>query len=232
VKFALTVFLEPVGSEHLVEALAKALAPFDYNGDYRGEEVDVWAAWDRWWTPGGEGLPLKTDSLHDPRVWRDEDTVVAAPKGTIDFGASRQAAHEYAAGAWNAWAEIAAAHPGALPLAHFEAQGLDRAEAKGEWLSQPAVQAVAQAAATQEHPYFDFSLLLSDPVAVFSGEREDLLYRAAAESFATHAYITLDGQWLTEETGDRGWTAHAIAMAQYLDSLPDETVVVQIMCHF
>ena len=60
---------------------------------------------------------------------------------------------------------------------------------------------------------------------------EAFIARGAAESVATHAYVTLDGQWLSEYTGDRGWEVHVLAMTEYLDSVPDSTLVARVWCH-
>lgn len=212
------------------------LAPFDMN-DYRHGEYNPDATWDRWELRAAGALPLKDGYATDPRVvWleqRHSDAVaVIAPKESVDVDAIRGAARDHSAGAWDAWTEISRAHPGALPRPHFDALYGDRGEAETAYLLQPAVQAVAQAAATQQHPYFSFNLLLSDPVAQFSGDRETYLTEAAAEALATHAYVTLDGQWLTEYTGDRGWDAHVLALAEYLDTLPDDVMIARVHCHY
>jgi hypothetical protein len=235
VKFYTTVFLAPVSQELVVPALTAALAPFDMN-DYHREPFDPNAAWDWWRLPAHTVLPLKPDYIDDSRVVHavhpgEDAVVVAAPKGMVDFDAIRLAAREHAAGAWDAWAKVARAHPGAQPRTHFDAIYDEPGVAQQAYLLQPAVQEVAQAAATQRHPYFTFSLLLADPVAQFSGERDVFLARNAAESVATHAYVTLDGQWLSQYTSDRGWENHVLDMTDYLDSLPDNIVIARAWCH-
>jgi hypothetical protein len=234
VRFYTTVFLAPIEPALVVGALTAALAPFDMN-DYRREPYDPNATWDSWRLPEQSFLQLKPDH-RDPRVTRiassqGDPILVAAPKGTIDLEAIRGAARERALGAWNAWAEVARRHPEALPRGHFDAIHADRADAQQAYLLQPAVQEVAQAATTQQHPYFTFSLLLADPVATFSGAREVYLARAMAECLTTHAYVTLDGQWLCEYTDDRGSDAHMVAFTDYLDSLPDDTLIAHVVCH-
>lgn len=167
-KFHATVFLAPVGPESTMVALTAALAPFDLN-DYRCQPYDPDAAWD-WWrlTPVAE-LPLKPGRTDDPRVvrsdWPGQDPVVAAaPKGIVDFAAIRREAREEAAGAWDAWAALASAHPTALPRAHFAASHDDRAVAERAYLRQPAVQECAQAAAAGQHPYFTAFVAYLDSV--------------------------------------------------------------------
>jgi hypothetical protein len=194
VKFYTTVFLAPASQELVIPALTAALAPFDMN-DYRHEPFDPRATWDSWRLPERDVLPVQPEHVADSRALRvarpgERPVVVAAPKAIVDFSAIRRVAREHAAGAWDAWAEVARAHPGALPRAHFDAVYDDPGEAQQAYLLQPAVQEVAQAAATQQHPYFDFSVLLADPVVQFGGDREVFIARAAAESVATHAYVT------------------------------------------
>ncbi|GAA1819516.1 hypothetical protein GCM10009682_45080 [Luedemannella flava] len=233
-KYLATVCLPPTGQDSAADALVAALAPFDLNND-RDEPADIWAAWDWWAVPTHGALPLKPEHRGDPRVaWAELPdgnlVVLAAPKAAIDFATMRREAAEHAAGTWDAWAAVASAHPPALPRAHFDAT-CDPADAQRLYLLQPAIQEVALAAATQQHPYFTFPVLLADPVAQFSGDRDAFVARAAAVAFATYAYITLDGAWVTQFTDDRGWDAHVLAMTDYLDALPDDTVLAVVKCH-
>ncbi|GAA2350331.1 hypothetical protein [Dactylosporangium salmoneum] len=227
-KFYTTVFLDPVDPQGVVPALTAALAPFDMN-DYRGE-FDPTATWDRWRLPSHEVLPVRR-RWRGPRAARDGGVVFAAPKVIVDFDAMRRGARRHAAGAWDAWAAVVRAHPGALPRAHFEELHADRSAAQQAFMLQPAVQEVAQAAVTQRHPYFDFTVLLADPVAYFGVDRDAFIARAEATSVTTHAYVTLDGQWLSELTDDRGPEAHALAMTEYIGSVPDDTVIARVYCH-
>jgi hypothetical protein len=235
VKFYTMVFLEPVGIESFMATLTARLAPFDLRGD-ASELFDRGVGLDWWRLPQHDMLRLKEGKQGDPRIIRvaypeEVSVVAAAPKELVDFDALRHETFEHAAGTWDAWAELARTHPGALPRKHFDAIHDTRDEAQQAYLLQPAVQAFAQAAATQQHPYFTFNLLLADPVAQFSGERHAYLARATAESLATYAYLTLDGQWLTQFTDGRGWDAHVLAQSDYLDSVPDETVMTHVYCH-
>ncbi|BEL06416.1 hypothetical protein Q0Z83_046070 [Actinoplanes sichuanensis] len=230
-KFYTTVFLAPVGPELVVPALTAALAPFDYN-DYAHEPFDVDAAWDWWQLPQQSLLPLRPEYADDPSALRVGDgVVVAAPKRIIDFAAMRRSARDHAAGTWDAWADVVRAHPGALPRARFDEIHDDPESAQRAWLQQPAVQEFAQAAASQDHPYFTFSLLTADPVVVFAGDRGHFLARAAAQAIATHAYLTSDGRWFTEYTDDRGWDTHILEMDGHLDSVPDDAVIARVRCH-
>ncbi|MGI5176673.1 hypothetical protein ACQEVZ_10120 [Dactylosporangium sp. CA-152071] len=102
---------------------------------------------------------------------------------------------------------------------------------QSEFMLQPAIQEVARAAVTQRHRYFTFSVLLADPVTHFGDDRAAFIARASTQAFTTHAYLTLDGQWLTRHTEDRGWGTHVAAMTAYLDTLPDDTLIARVSCH-
>lgn len=165
------------------------------------------------------------------RVLGRRGSVVAAPKRVVDFAAMRSASRRHAEGAWAAWAMVLRFSPGAQPRSHFDDLHEDPAEAQSAFLRQPAIQEVALAATTQRHPYFSFSVLLADPVVHFGTDRAAFVARAEAQALATHAYLTLDGQWLSQDTADRGWDTHVAAMTQYLDALPDDVVIARVACH-
>src|SRR5262249_49380375 len=147
----------------------------------------------------------------------------AAPKAAIDFAALRNRAVRHAAGEFDAWAELAAAHPGTRPLSDFEGQR--------DWLAPPAVPAVATAAATQRPPYFTFSFLLADPVATLADGRDAHLARAAAQALSTYVYLTLTGDWHSQQTGTRGADQHAMALNSYLESVAPYTLLARVRCH-
>jgi hypothetical protein len=235
-RFYATIATHPASPELVVAAVSAALAPFELD-NYQREPFDPSAGWDSWSLDAGGLLKLRAEYADDPRQLRaapppdGSGSVVAAAKFMIDFDAIRGEARRYATGAWDAWAALDRAHPGARPRSQFVAQGLPREDAEREHLLQPAIQAVAQAAASQAHPYFTFQVLLADPVTYFAGDREEFAQTAEDQAFATHAYLTLDGEWLSPFTRDCSWAEHAHAMAAYVDSLPDDTVLAIVKCH-
>ncbi|GAA1552245.1 hypothetical protein GCM10009827_086210 [Dactylosporangium maewongense] len=223
-RYVTTVFLPALGGAPFAPALSAALAPYDLN-DYAHEPFDPAAGWDSWTLPSSDALPLRRWRRRDPAVVRlaPVGIVAAAPKRLVDFDEMRAAAGREASGAWDAWAKVVRTHPPALPRTHFTEQS--------EFMLQPAIQEVAQAAVTQRHRYFTFSVLLADPVTHFGDDRAAFIARASTQAFTTHAYLTLDGQWLTQHTADRGWDTHVAAMTAYLDTLPDDTLITRVSCH-
>jgi hypothetical protein len=222
VHFYATVFLPPTPQADVAAALAAALAPYDRN-DYTRGPYDPSATWDRWQPArGAAAFPLRHRGLDRLRPGRRR-AAFAAPKAAIDFTAVRDGAVRHAAGEFDAWAELVAAHLGTRPLSDFDGQG--------DWLAQPAVQAVAVAAATQRHPYFTFAFLLADPVATLADGRDAYLARTAAQALSTYVYITLTGDWFSEETDNRGADEHALALNSYLESVAPDTILARVRCH-
>ncbi|MET7396840.1 hypothetical protein ABZS66_25490 [Dactylosporangium sp. NPDC005572] len=220
-QFYVTVFLPPTPPADVAAAVAAALAPYDRD-DYTHGPFDPSATWDRWEPArAAAAFPLLPRGLDRLRLGRRR-VAFAVPKAAIDFAAVRDRAVRHAAGEFDAWAKLTAAHPGTRPLSDFDGQG--------DWLAQPAVQAVAIAAATQRHPYFTFSFLLADPVAALAEGRDAYLARAAAQALSTYVYITLTGDWLSEETGNRGADEHALALSSYLESVPPDTILARVRC--
>ncbi|MER7274672.1 hypothetical protein ABT369_09465 [Dactylosporangium sp. NPDC000244] len=219
--FYATVFLPPTSPADVPAALAAALAPYDRD-DYTRGPYDPSADWDRW-EPARDAaaFPLRPRGLD--RLLPGRRPAFAARKAAIDFATMRDRAVRHAAGEFDAWAKLTAAHPGTRPRSAFDGQG--------EWLAQPAIQAVATAAATQRHPHFTFSFLLADPVTTLADDRDTYLARAAVRALATYVYITLTGDWLSEATGDRGADEHAQALNSYLESVAPDTILARVRCH-
>ncbi|MFB9446808.1 hypothetical protein Dvina_24075 [Dactylosporangium vinaceum] len=220
--FYATVFLPPTPPAGVAARLAAALAPYDMN-DYTRGPYDPSATWDRW-APAGDGTAFRLRRRALDRLLPGRRRVAyAAAKAAIDFDAERDRAVRRAAGEFDAWAELAAAHPGTRPLSDFDGQS--------DWLAQPAIQAVATAAAARSHPYFTFQFLLADPVATFARSRDEHLALAAAHALSTYVYVTLAGDWCSETTDDRGADEHALALNVYLDSVSPDTVLARVRCH-
>jgi hypothetical protein len=222
VHFYATVFLPAMLPAEVATAIAAALAPYDCD-DYTHGTFDPWATWDSWEPArAATAFPLRPRGLDRIRPGRRR-VAFAAPKSAIDFAAMGDRAVRHAAGEFDAWAELSAAHPRTRPLSDFDGQR--------DWLAQPAVQAVAAAAATQRHPYFTFGFLLGDPVATLAGGRDAYLARAAAHALSTSVYLTLTGDWLSEQTGNRSADEHALALSAYLESVAPDTILARVRCH-
>lgn len=220
--FYATIFLPPTPPADITAALAAALAPYDAE-DYTRGPFDPSATWDRWEPArNAAAFPLLPRGLDRLRP-RRRRVAFAAPKATIDFAAARHGAVRHAASEFDAWAALIAAHPNTRPRSDFDGQS--------DWLAQPAIQTVATAAATQRHPYFTFQFLLADPVAALAGGRDAYLAQAATQALSTYAYITLTGDWLSQDTGNRGADQHAQALNSYLESVTADTILARVHCH-
>ncbi|WP_033821122.1 hypothetical protein [Kitasatospora sp. MBT63] len=112
--------------------------------------------------------------------------------------------------------------------------------AKREHLAQPLVQALAQYAIGGGDRHYPNSYLTQDPVALFACGERDFVERAAATAVPTYALLTLDGQWADpwnvrslgtprpeESEPDAYWR---LADA-YLRELPEDALIVQLLCH-
>jgi hypothetical protein len=232
-KYFATVCLAPVPTHEIVSVLTSAMAPYYIDTpDGKHSEIGQWD-WFRLRAPDS-GLLVRAGYERDVQVLRsldDPQEAVAAPKFMIDFDAVVAEERDRAAGSWDAWSAVTARHPQALPLTHFLASTDIEADAKRLHLSQPAVQELTKAAASQEHPYFNFSILLADPVVYYGADRDAFVAQAEAHAVATYAYISLDGRWHDQYTDNLSSDAHAAAMRRYLADLPDDAIIAIVRCH-
>ncbi|MEU6256357.1 hypothetical protein [Streptomyces sp. NPDC047043] len=243
-KFITTVCLPPTKPRKLPEAVAAAMAPYDHN------LTDDWnpvGEWDWWALGAGPGSAYLVLPAHDgdrrlvtpatvPRRKADLAPLgplecYGGPRGLLDFDAMRRrTAHRYDA-LWAAWDELTALHPPARPLTDFVARhesdpdGYPLADAKREHLLQPLVQDVAQRAVAGD-PHFDMSFLRTDPIAYFAQEHDGARQEAVRCAVPGFALLALDGTWTDAQT-DGYWDR----TNSYLDDLPAEAVVVDLLCH-
>ncbi|TQJ87997.1 hypothetical protein [Streptomyces sp. SLBN-31] len=241
-KFIATVCLPPTKPRRLVKAAAAAMAPYDLS-DARNPAGE----WDWWAVHSEPGRGFLVLPAHDgdrrlltpatvPRRKADLAPLGplechGGPRALLDFDAMRQrSAHRYDA-LRAAWEELAAPHPPARPLTEFVArheadpEGYSKEDAKRDHLLQPLVQEVAQRAVAGD-PHFDMSFLLKDPVAYFAQEHDAARRDAVEAAVPGFALLTLDGTW-TDATSDGYWER----ANGYLDDLPGEAVVVDLLCH-
>src|SRR4051794_33296835 len=114
VHFYATVFLPAMLPAEVATAIAAALAPYDCD-DYTHGTFDPWATWDSWEPArAATAFPLRPRGLDRIRPGRRR-VAFAAPKSAIDFAAMRDRAVRHAAGEFDAWAELSAAHPRTRP---------------------------------------------------------------------------------------------------------------------
>ena len=51
------------------------------------------------------------------------------------------------------------------------------------------------------------------------------------QALSTYVYLTLTGDWHSQETGNRGADRHALALNAYLESVPPDTILARVRCH-
>ncbi|MEU5243316.1 hypothetical protein AB0G81_04205 [Streptomyces asoensis] len=110
-------------------ALAKALAPFDADGNPVGRGM-----WDSRRVEGGSdghGFAVVAGHEDDPRLVHDEPVYdgtpqpsvpgvcAGGPRALLDFSRPYLAAERAVAASWDLWHSLSAVHPAAVPLADF-----------------------------------------------------------------------------------------------------------------
>ncbi|MEV4556350.1 hypothetical protein AB0K51_05040 [Kitasatospora sp. NPDC049285] len=253
-KFRLTVTLPAAAQEDVVAAIGAALRPFDINDGPDGYNPD--GEWD-WWAISGEpNLVARPECAADPRLIRQDapsggesgPRCDGGPRGLLDLDAMRALHAASAAATWAVWARFAAEHPPAEPLSAILARhgvtswgaSPEREAARREHLAQPLVQALAQYAVTGGDPHYPNSLVTQDPVALFAGEEREFVDRQAAVAVPTYALLTLDGQWADPANpaplgpvlpGESEAAAYWRLADAYLRGLPEDVLLVQVLCH-
>jgi hypothetical protein len=244
-KFFATVCLPPTTPRKVPQAVAAAMAPYDFNLD--PEDWNPGGHWDRWTIhstannaylvlPTHDGDPRLLTASTVPREKAELDALgplecYGGPRGLLDFDAMRSRAASKHDALLTAWNELTAVHPPARPLIDFvarheaEAGRYSLADAKREHLAQPLVQDVAQRAAAGD-PHFDTSFLLNDPVAYFAREHQAARSSLVRCAVPDTALVTLDGSWMNADRDD--YWDHA---NRYLNDLDAQAVVLDLLCH-
>ncbi|MFJ9809270.1 hypothetical protein ACIRTB_13685 [Streptomyces sp. NPDC101158] len=243
----LTVCLPPMEVRAVPDAIARAMAPYDMNGDhvpYQGE-------WDAWSIGGSIPFAVRAGAEHDPRLIRVDDApgpsarpqlppsqCDGGPRALIDLETERAAVAGQARAEWRTWHAFARAYPpartmdelrrefnavhGLGPDSRFREQ-FEEQEVIKAIQHDPAVQALASG--------------MFDPIRRFAEPEEVHVRRACSAVNPTHALLTLDGRWLDAAsdilTGQGeifGGSYNEFADA-YLLGLPGECLVVRVRFH-
>lgn len=244
-KFFATVCLSPTTPRKVPQAIADAMAPYDFN--LVPEDWNPGGRWD-WWTiystannaylvlPTHDGDSRLLTASTVPRGKVELDALgplecYGGPRGLLDFDAMRARAaskHDTLLAAWN---ELTAVHPPARPLTDFAARhkaepgSYSLADAKRDHLAQPLVQDVAQRSVAGD-PHFDMSFLLNDPVAYFAQEHQEARSWSVRCAVPGSALVTLDGSWMNADA-DGYWDR----ANRYLNDLDAEAFVLDLLCH-
>ncbi|WP_327066576.1 hypothetical protein [Kitasatospora sp. NBC_01302] len=225
-----------------------------------GDGFNPQGEWDWWQISSYDNLVVLPAHDGDPRLIhqavrpngeprpRGSLRCDGGPRGLLDLDGMRAISAADAAATWAVWARFAAQHPPAEPRSAFlarygvdaEAASPDLERAKREHLAQPLVQALAQYAVTGGDEHYPNSFVMHDPVALFSGTEQEYVERAAAVAVPTTALLTLDGQWADQ------WNARPLGEVRpeeseggaywrladaYLRGLPEDALLVQLLCH-
>ncbi|MFJ9775158.1 hypothetical protein ACIRVF_28575 [Kitasatospora sp. NPDC101157] len=106
--------------------------------------------------------------------------------------------------------------------------------------AQPLVQALAQYTVTGQDEHYPSSLAAQDPVALFACGEDEYMERAAVTAVPTVALLTLDGQWADAwnasslgefRPGESEVDAYRRLADAYIRGLPEDVLVVQLLCH-
>ncbi len=157
------------------------------------------------------------------------------PIGLLDFDSMRTEAANEAAERFGEWEKICADTPHAEPWTHFaglaEFGELTWDQARDFYHSQPRVKKLA---------VHEKLRLRDNPIGEFMPGREEYIELARRAAVPAYALITLQREWVapgrmslfgmsSDEPGTRD--AFKTAANKYLESLPDDVIVVQIDCH-
>lgn len=251
-------------------ALAEALAPFESvtGGGWR----DVWD----WWAvrggsdgngfrplPGFEGDPrlIHDDPRYDGELLPSLPGMCAGgPRGLLDPAEFRAMSERlamleaWAGDAWDAWQQLAPAHPPVLPLSAFRVPADGGRPARPlpqiweEFTAQPVWRAFA-AHPLSRMPELETRLRhwrpdQGDLVQALCGGREDFR-RRMIDGFLQPDVLTLDGWWIYDGrrpvhgTCDAaeacahmavGWR-HQRDIGAYVESLAGDVLLVKVKCH-
>ena len=216
--------------------------------------------WDWYRMSSYDNLVVRPECDGDPRLLHQPVQLNGEPRprgplrcdggpcGLLDLEGMRAISAADAGATWAVWARFSAEYPPAEALSAFlgrygatsDVPSRERDRAKAEHLAQPLVQALAQYAVTAGDKHYPNGLVLKDPVALFACGEHDFVERAAALAVPTFALLTLDGQWtdswnagpLGRFRPDESEAAAYWRLADtYMRNLPEDALMVQLLCH-
>ncbi|MFJ9777860.1 hypothetical protein ACIRVF_42585 [Kitasatospora sp. NPDC101157] len=249
----LTVCLPPTDPADVPDALAAAMAPFWYDAEI--PSGGVWQGeWDWWHIFGGDGaagLAVRAGYEADLRLarnplWSDgslrpsqpAERCDGGPRGLLDLDRDRAPAADAAGADWDGWAAFSADFEPALSqraMTESVPPGPDAGNrAYAAFYEQPLIRAAAAwRAGDLQAPWWT---RVSDPVAHFTGGREQYVRRVASRVVPTNVLLTLDGEWLDGtlnalEPGALVGHRYFDFADRYLDALAEDALMVRIRFH-
>lgn len=235
---------------HFDEETGRAYTWSRYNPD---SKWDWWVIGGRWRNkfhakPGVQASALILSDPHyteqyikneadRPQKWAPNKGLRCdgGPKGLLDFESMRDEKAAEANALFDKWEAICAGTPHAEPWSHFrglfELGELTIDQAREQYHAQPRVQACRD---DEDLKWRD------DVVAEFFSGRDEYVATARRDAVPGYALITLDREWVapgrmgwfgmsTDEGADR--EVYKAKANEYLESLADDVLIVQIDCH-
>ncbi|MEU8005085.1 hypothetical protein AB0B66_28350 [Catellatospora sp. NPDC049111] len=236
-KATVTACLNLLESREVTAAIADALAPFDLAEDPES------GRWDSW-TMSDSLFLVAAGNENDRRLVRidtdDPSRCEGGPKVLLDLDTGRAAAADAAAREWDAWAELAAAHPPALPLSDFlipfwaDPGPQTIARARHAHADQPVMRAFRARLNLPDGTIWQEE---NDPIMRYATPREDFVRIRAARVIPTGALLTAEGEWVDDESfGDlddwRRVDRYYTFADDYLRGLGDDVWLIRVLIHY
>jgi hypothetical protein len=176
-----------------------------------------------------------SDTPYDPIAPNNGLRCDGGPKWLLDLESVRQQAAREAGELFDKYLRCIDGTPHADPWSHFcylaKLGEITWDEARSQYHEQPRIKAIG---ANEDLKWHD------DPITKFMSGRDEYVAQERVAAVPGYALVTLDREWMAP--GRMGWWgmssdgpgekhAYKVEANRYLDSLPDNAVIVQLDCH-
>lgn len=213
---SLTVCLPAEAVDDVRGALARALAPFDMNGEDTPFDRGMWDAWRIRGGTDGHGFAVAAGHQDDPRLVHDDPTLdgrprpnppgvcAGGPRGLLDFSRPNLARERAVGASWDLWQRLSARYPPAVPLTVLDERRRSGEAFTGKhgakemlaaYHAQPLIRAFLDHPSSLPlgHPGFPF--LHEHPVIRFEGGRDACVRALTGSGPSSTDVLTVDGWW-------------------------------------